>query len=130
MYWIALTDCDGFRIDTVKHVSYEQARNFCGAIKEFAINLGKRDFFLVAYLRTAAITAARAGFPVLRSGRQYLRPVSVFGEPFGPARAGELLGGHASSPTRRRCASSTRTGSRLAVRMCWLMRNSTCRVRR
>jgi hypothetical protein len=30
MYWIALTDCDGFRIDTVKHVSYEQARNFCG----------------------------------------------------------------------------------------------------
>jgi hypothetical protein len=44
------------------------------------------------YLRTAAITAARAGFPVLRSGRQYLRPVSVFGEPFGPARAGELFG--------------------------------------
>jgi glycosidase len=48
MYWIALTDCDGFRIDTVKHVSYEEARNFCGAIKEFATNLGKRDFFLVA----------------------------------------------------------------------------------
>jgi glycosidase len=47
VYWIALTDCDGFRIDTVKHVSYEQARNFCGAIKEFAINLGERDFFLV-----------------------------------------------------------------------------------
>jgi glycosidase len=47
MYWIALTDSDGFRIDTVKHVSYEQARNFCGAIKEFATNLAKRDFFLV-----------------------------------------------------------------------------------
>ena len=31
----------------MKHVSYEQARNFCGAIKEFAVNLGKRDFFLV-----------------------------------------------------------------------------------
>ena len=281
MYWIALTDGDGFRIDTVKHVSYEQARNFCGAIKEFAVNLGKRDFFLVGevpdddfasrylnavgrnlnatldissgrlalrdlsrglsdpnryfsgfdvgsarlgshrnlgdklmsvlddhdhvygeklrfaagavndyqaavaiaiqlltlgipclyygteqgfagpeeperswlpgwgshdrylreamfgprfpraagragvsglgrgngldhelpgfgpfgtagahcidsnhplYLRTAAITAARADFPVLRSGRQYLRPVSVFGEPFGSARAGELIG--------------------------------------
>ena len=40
-YWIALTDCDGFRIDTLKHVSFEQARNFCGAIKEFAANLGK-----------------------------------------------------------------------------------------
>jgi glycosidase len=46
-YWIALTDCDGFRIDTLKHVSQEEARNFCGSIKEFAANLGKRDFFLV-----------------------------------------------------------------------------------
>src|SRR5439155_10318940 len=45
-YWIALTDCDGFRIDTLKHVSYEQARNFCGAVKEFAAGLGKHDFFL------------------------------------------------------------------------------------
>ena len=46
-YWIALTDCDGFRIDTLKHVSLEEARNFCGTIKEFAANLGKSDFFLV-----------------------------------------------------------------------------------
>ena len=46
-YWIALTDCDGFRLDTLKHVSQEQGRNFCGAIKEFAQNLGKADFFLV-----------------------------------------------------------------------------------
>jgi glycosidase len=46
-YWIALTDCDGFRIDTLKHVSFEEGRNFCGAIKEFTTNLGKADFFLV-----------------------------------------------------------------------------------
>lgn len=46
-YWIALTDCDGFRIDTLKHVTYEQARDFCGTIKEFAANLGKSDFFIV-----------------------------------------------------------------------------------
>lgn len=46
-YWIALTDCDGFRIDTLKHVSKAQARNFCGSIKEFAINIGKNNFFLV-----------------------------------------------------------------------------------
>lgn len=46
-YWIALTDCDGFRIDTLKHVSFDEARNFCGSIKEFAANLGKSDFFLV-----------------------------------------------------------------------------------
>jgi glycosidase len=46
-YWIALSDCDGFRIDTLKHVSFEEARNFCGTVKEFANNLGKSDFFLV-----------------------------------------------------------------------------------
>jgi glycosidase len=46
-YWIALTDCDGFRIDTVKHMSLEETRNFCGAIREFADTLGKRNFLLV-----------------------------------------------------------------------------------
>lgn len=46
-YWIALTDCDGFRIDTLKHVSFDQARNFCGNIKEYASNIGKENFFLV-----------------------------------------------------------------------------------
>ena len=47
-YWIALADVDGFRIDTFKHVTREQARNFCNAIKEYAEVLGKDDFFLVA----------------------------------------------------------------------------------
>ena len=46
-YWIALTDVDGMRLDTLKHVPQEAARNFCGGIKEFAANLGKADFFLV-----------------------------------------------------------------------------------
>ena len=46
-YWIALTDCDGFRLDTLKHVPQSVARNFCGSIKEFAANLGKDNFFLV-----------------------------------------------------------------------------------
>lgn len=46
-YWIALTDCDGFRIDTLKHVDEDTGRNFCGTIKEFAAGLGKADFFLV-----------------------------------------------------------------------------------
>jgi len=46
-YWIALTDCDGLRLDTLKHVPEETGRNFCGTIKEFAANLGKADFFLV-----------------------------------------------------------------------------------
>jgi glycosidase len=46
-YWIALTDCDGFRIDTVKHMSLEEARSFCGAIREYADTLGKKNFLLV-----------------------------------------------------------------------------------
>jgi glycosidase len=46
-YWIALTDCDGLRIDTLKHVPIAVGRNFCGAIKEYAATLGKADFFLV-----------------------------------------------------------------------------------
>ena len=46
-YWIALTDCDGFRLDTLKHIDEETGRNFCGTLKEFAANMGKADFFLV-----------------------------------------------------------------------------------
>ncbi len=44
------------------------------------------------YRRVSALAATRAAFPVLRAGRQYLRPVSVFGEDFHPAAAGELFG--------------------------------------
>ena len=46
-YWIALTDCDGLRIDTLKHVSGEDGRNFCGAVKEFAESIGKSNFLLL-----------------------------------------------------------------------------------
>jgi glycosidase len=45
-YWIALSDCDGFRIDTVKHVSFESSRNFCGAIHEYAESIGKHNVLL------------------------------------------------------------------------------------
>lgn len=46
-YWIALTDCDGFRIDTVKHTPWEGSRNFCGAIREYAESIGKEYFWLL-----------------------------------------------------------------------------------
>jgi glycosidase len=46
-YWIALTDCDGFRIDTLKHVSLDAGLRFCAGIKEYAARLGKHNFFLV-----------------------------------------------------------------------------------
>ena len=46
-YWIALSDCDGLRIDTLKHVGGEEGRNFCGAMKEFAESVGKNNFLLL-----------------------------------------------------------------------------------
>lgn len=46
-YWIALSDCDGFRIDTVKHTSWEGSRNFCGSIHEYAESIGKDNFLLL-----------------------------------------------------------------------------------
>ena len=46
-YWISLSDCDGFRIDTVKHVPFEASRNFCGAIHEYCESIGKNNFLLL-----------------------------------------------------------------------------------
>ena len=43
---IAKFDIDGFRIDTLKHVERPFARIFCNAIREFALSIGKRDFFI------------------------------------------------------------------------------------
>ena len=58
-YWIALTDCDGFRLDTLKHVPAEAGRNFCGTLKEFAANLGKADFFLLGEVAGSDADAAK-----------------------------------------------------------------------
>jgi glycosidase len=47
-YWLKLTDCDGFRIDTFKHFRVEEGRRFCAAIREYAESMGKDNFLLVA----------------------------------------------------------------------------------
>ncbi|MGA7932407.1 MAG: alpha-amylase family glycosyl hydrolase [Kovacikia sp.] len=49
-YWIALSDCDGFRVDAVKHVSPLASRKFCDAIHGFAQSIGKDNFLLVGEL--------------------------------------------------------------------------------
>lgn len=46
-YWIVLTDCDGFRVDTFKHVPIEVSQSFTRQIREFVRHLGKDDFFMV-----------------------------------------------------------------------------------
>jgi glycosidase len=45
-YWIAMTDIDGFRIDTVKHIEDGAALRFANGIKEYAERIGKKNFFL------------------------------------------------------------------------------------
>ncbi len=46
-YWIALTDLDGFRIDTVKHMDLGATRYFASVIEEFTVSLGKENFYLI-----------------------------------------------------------------------------------
>jgi glycosidase len=46
-YWIAVSDCDGFRIDTVKHVPPPISAIFCHEIRTFARKLGKKNFLLL-----------------------------------------------------------------------------------
>ena len=46
-YWIYFTDCDGFRLDAVKHVGLDASRKFCNAIREYAELIGKKNFMLM-----------------------------------------------------------------------------------
>jgi glycosidase len=106
-YWIALSDCDGFRIDTVKHPSWEASRNFCGAVREFAESIGKENFLLLGEVTGgAALTrsyldifgrnidaALDIGDPARRlmEAGKGLRPAEAFFEQF---RGHDALGSH------------------------------------
>ncbi len=46
-YWIAVTDCDGFRIDAAKHIPKDLCQQFCFAIYRYAQSIGKDNFLLV-----------------------------------------------------------------------------------
>lgn len=45
-YWIREADVDGFRVDAVKHMGTLACSRFASAVREYAENLGKRNFFL------------------------------------------------------------------------------------
>ncbi len=45
-YWIDATDCDGFRIDTLKHVEYSFWEYFAPAIRAHAAMRGKTNFLM------------------------------------------------------------------------------------
>lgn len=44
-YWIRVTDIDGYRIDTLKHVEHSFWQKFCPAIRKYAQAHGKENFF-------------------------------------------------------------------------------------
>jgi glycosidase len=46
-FWIAFADIDGFRIDTVKHMDLGATRFVTAMIKEFAMSIGKENFYLI-----------------------------------------------------------------------------------
>ena len=94
-YWIALADIDGLRVDTVKHMAKEQVRNFCGAVKEYATNLGKTNFFIMGeigggdnnqdkYLDAlelnlnAALNIGESRTDLLRVGKGLAKPTTYF----------------------------------------------------
>lgn len=47
-YLIARYDFDGFRIDTVKYVDPERIEEFGNAMREYALSVGKKNFFTFA----------------------------------------------------------------------------------
>lgn len=67
-FWIYYTDCDGFRIDAVKHVGIENSRIFCNAMHEYAELIGKNNFLLMGEVAGSAQIAAL-----------YLRDMTNFG---------------------------------------------------
>src|SRR5215470_3805749 len=46
-YWIAVTDCDGFRIDAAKHIPKDVCQQFSFGIFRYAQSIGKENFLLV-----------------------------------------------------------------------------------
>jgi len=46
-YWMAYADLDGFRVDTVKHMDPGAVRYFASVVHEFAMELGKENFYLI-----------------------------------------------------------------------------------
>jgi alpha-amylase len=44
--WVGIGDFDGFRIDTVKHVDYGFWQYWCPQLHQYAISIGKSNFFM------------------------------------------------------------------------------------
>src|SRR5205085_765974 len=58
-YLIARYDIDGFRIDTLKYISPDFERIFANAMREFALSIGKKNFFTFGEVYDNEETIAR-----------------------------------------------------------------------
>lgn len=58
-YIIAKYDVDGFRIDTLKYIEPEFAKVFGNAVREFALSIGKKNFFTFGEVYDDEETIAR-----------------------------------------------------------------------
>ena len=56
-YWIAVTDCDGFRIDAAKHVPKDICQKFSFQIFRYAQSIGKDNFLLVGEITDNLMSA-------------------------------------------------------------------------
>jgi len=56
-YWIAVTDCDGFRIDAAKHIPKDICQQFSFGIFRYAQSIGKDNFLLVGEITDNLIGA-------------------------------------------------------------------------
>lgn len=54
-YWIAVTDCDGFRIDAAKHIPKDVCAKFSFAIARYAQSIGKDNFLVVGEITDSLI---------------------------------------------------------------------------
>lgn len=61
-YVIARFDVDGFRIDTLRYLKGDLAQTFGNAIREYALSIGKKNFFTFGEVWTGDSEAAIARF--------------------------------------------------------------------
>ncbi len=88
-YWMSLADVDGFRVDTLKHVRVEDARIFCGALKEYAETIGKCNFLVAAEVaggntvEETYLSALKANLPAvldIGESRDQMRSAALGGD--------------------------------------------------
>jgi len=56
-FWIAFSDIDGFRVDTVKHMGLGATRYFSSVIHEFSESIGKENFYLIGEITGGRVSA-------------------------------------------------------------------------